>query len=95
MIDCEALMRAIESLHGGKVVLTVFSEGIGGGTGLKVNLVHVVEHLPFGAEELVTGVSSNWPCGSHREFWSCVFDGLYKLDFAIGKSYKQQRLPDA
>jgi hypothetical protein len=95
MIDCEALMRAVESLHGGHVVLTVFSAGIGGGTGLQVNLTHLEDLVPGADVETVVGVSSIWPCSQHRDFWACVFDGLYKLDFAIGQSYKQQPLPTA
>lgn len=88
-------MRAIASLHGGKVVLTVFPQGIGGGTGLQVNLTHVQDDLAFGQLAEIVGVSSVWPCSHHRDFWACVFDGLYKLDFAIGRSYEQKKLPEA
>jgi hypothetical protein len=95
LIDCEALMRAIESLHEGKVVLTVFSAGIGGGTGLQVNITHILDDLTEGDLTAVTGVSSAWPCGQHREFWACIFEGLYKLDYAIGQSYHQQKMPQA
>jgi hypothetical protein len=94
MIDCEALMRAIQSLHGGTVVLTLFAQGTGGGTGLNVNLTHICDELPQGATSEIVGVSSVWPCALHRDFWACVFEGLYKLDYAVGQAYKQQRLPE-
>jgi len=95
MIDCEALMRAIESLHGGTVVLTVFSEGIGGGTGLHVNITHIQDSLPSEPYVEAIGVGSVWPCGSHVDFWACVFEGLYKLDFKVSEAFVQQELPEA
>ena len=88
-------MRAIQSMHGGMVVLSAFSDGIGGGTGLLVNLTHILEEVPGAELSEVVGVSSVWPCAHHATFWGCVFDGLYKLDYAIGQAYKQKPLPEA
>lgn len=93
MIDCEALMRAIESLHGGKVVLTLSSEGIGGGTGLKSTLSWLDEDLSAGMMVPRVSVVGSWPCSHHKDFWACVFDGLYRLDFAIGQTYTQPPIP--
>lgn len=37
-------------------------------------------------------VVSRWPCPVHREFWSCIFEGLYQLDLKIARQYKQSTL---
>jgi len=94
LTDVETMMRAIESLHGGTVTLTVSPAGIGSTGGLAVVLAHVTEVIegPAGVELLT--ISNRWPCPMHRDFWACIFEGFYRLDGKIARSYKQTTLPE-
>jgi hypothetical protein len=94
MIDIETMMRAIEALHGGAVKLAVSPAGIGPTGGLAVVLSYSTAAVGVAglAEDLV--IVNRWPCPIHRDFWSCVFEGLYRLDSAIGRNYTQRTLED-
>jgi len=91
-IDVEALMRAIDSLHGGKTGLLLSAEGIGGGTGLKTELFTVFDALPGSSQLTEVKSTSVWPCGSGCGLVDHVFQGLYKHDFEISRSYEQREL---
>lgn len=93
--DVETMMRAIEQAHSGEVQLTVAPAGIGPGGGLAVVLHFsqpAVGGLQSGEGVLVI---AQWPCPVHRDWWACIFEGLYRLDGAIGRQYHQETLPEA
>lgn len=93
--DVETMMRAIEALHGGQVTMTVSPGGIGSTGGLAIVLTHRLPAVPGVEEDTEQLVTNRWPCPHHRHFWSCIFEGLYRLDSAIGRAYIQVELPKA
>lgn len=95
LTDVETMMRAIEALHGGQVRLTFSPAGIGALGGMVVVLSYSHPSIVTGGQEEEAIVVNKWPCSIHMEIWSCVFEGLYRLDSAIGQMYVQTRLPEA
>ena len=93
LIDVEMMMRALEALHGGTVTLTVSPAGIGSTGGLAVVLGHAIEVVEGPAGMDLLTICNRWPCPVHKDFYSCIFEGLYRLDSKIGRSYEQQKLP--
>lgn len=92
--DVEILMRAIEQTHGGLVKLTVSPAGIGPGGGMVMVLSFEVAAVVGPTAEDQTLVVNRWPCPMHRDFWSCIFEGLYRLDGVIGRQYNQLPMPE-
>jgi len=92
-IDLEALMRAIDSMHGGKTGLLISAEGIGGGTGLRVEIYTVFDALPGSVQLGEVKSVSVWPCGSDHGLVDHVFQGLYKHDREIGQQYRIIEIP--
>jgi hypothetical protein len=92
LTDVETLMRAIGSLHTGTVGVVFSPRGIGSSGGVEVSCAMNFDVLPGSALPPVVMVTSQWPCADGHDFWSHVFDGLYKLDFEISKVYKNEDL---
>lgn len=94
LIDVETMMRAIEALHGGAVKLAISPAGIGPSGGMAVVLSYSTAALGVAglSEDLV--VTNRWPCPIHKDMWACIFEGLYRLDAAIGRNYTQRTLED-
>lgn len=93
--DVETMMRAIEQAHTGRVQLTVSCAGIGPGGGLAVVLSFSLPSVCGREDEDQVLVVNRWPCPLHRDWWACIFEGLYRLDRAIGRQYHQDTLPEA
>lgn len=92
--DVEMMMRAIEGVHGGQVRLVVSPAGIGPGGGLGVVLEHSLPGVPGTDQPEATLIVNRWPCPMHRDWWPCIFEGLYRLEAAIGRKYGQSKLPE-
>lgn len=91
--DIEAMLRSIEGLHGGAVVLSVSTVGIGASGGLALSAVHSLETLAENATHSGVGVDALWPskdCATMEGLW---YQLLWRLDFAIGENYQQQKIP--
>lgn len=93
--DCETLMRAIEGLHAGQVQLTVTPVGISATGGLGIVLTFTAPAVPSGKSGEPILVVSRFPDVHLRDFWSCIFNGLYQLDAMIGRRYGQDTIPQA
>ena len=93
LIDIECLMRAIESLHGGRVALSVFPGGIGFNGGLVTVLTYLEPSVEDGEYVPKAEAVGRFPCPVHSDFYACVFEGLYRLDAAVGRLYEQQVMP--
>jgi len=92
VLDCQALMRAIGTLHSAHVACVVSPGGTGFSTSVDVAVSALFETLPGSALEGGVGVHSEWPTREGQSFWGLVFDLLYKLDNEIGKVYNQESL---
>jgi len=90
--DVEMMLRSLDTLHSGHAGVTILPRGIGSTGGLVVSCAMMFPTLPGSDLEPVISVESNWPCNEHRDLCSHVFAGLHKLDFEIGKAYKQASL---
>lgn len=88
-------MRSIEQSHGGQVRLTVSPAGIGATGGLAIVLSFEVASVAAASGAEQTLVVNRWPCPMHRDWWACIFEGLYRLDAKIGRDYMQQAFPDS
>jgi hypothetical protein len=89
------MMRSIEQTHGGQVKLTVSPAGIGGTGGLAMVISFEVVSVAAAGGAEQTLVVNRWPCPMHRDWWSCVFEGLYRLDAKIARDYFQTSLTDS
>lgn len=91
--DIEGMLRALEALHTGEVVLTVSTAGIGASGGLVLSAHHVLATLGEDATHTGVGVDATWPNQQHAELAAAAYELLYRLDFAIGEHYQQQKIP--
>jgi len=91
-IDVESLLRAIDTMHGCKTGLLISAQGIGGGTGLRVDIVSTFDALPGSDQFTVAETNSVWPCAVCAEFPGHVLEGLYKHDYEIQRRYEQGEL---
>jgi hypothetical protein len=91
--DIEAMMRALESVHTGEVVLTVSTVGIGATGGMALSAHHVLATLGEDATHTGCGVDTLWPNRQHTTLEAAVYELLYRLDFAIGDHYQQEKIP--
>jgi hypothetical protein len=90
--DVEMMMRAMSSLHSGRVGLTVLPLGIGAGIGLEMGASIMFDVLPGSSlPECVSSVKC-WPCNSHAELSAHAFALLHELDYEISKVYNQESL---
>lgn len=92
--DLEAMMRALEGLHGGAVVLSVSTVGIGASGGLAWSAVHSLETLGEHVTHSGVGVDGLWPCTDCATMEGLLYQLLWRLDFAIGANYQQQKIPE-
>jgi hypothetical protein len=90
--DVEAMMRAMGSLHSGKVGLTILPRGTGSSGGLSVSCSIMLDVLPGSSLPPLISVENVWPCNSHLSLEGHCFAGLHTLDFEISKVYNQETL---
>jgi len=92
-MDLHRRVRSIEHTH--TVELTIAVRCVG--TAVQpVYDVHVIafDAGPADLEGLVVqGLSGSWPDGEHAEMDSFIHDMLYQIDYIIGQSYQQRRMP--
>lgn len=91
-IDVIAMAKAIGSLHSGHVELIVRPSGTGFSPSAGVICRITFDVLPGSALPSSVEVKSTWPCEAHRTLAAHLYDGLYRLDFAISKVYKNEEL---
>lgn len=90
--DVEMMMRAMGSLHSGRVGLTILPLGIGSSGGLSIACSMMFDVLPGSSLPAVVSTESTWPCNSHADLVAHVFGGLHRLDFEISKVYSNEVL---
>lgn len=91
-VDVEAMMRAIGTLHGGSVGLTILPHGIGATGGVSVAASIMFAALPGSALPPIVTVVKCWPCTGHKELVAHCFALLHELDYKIGQTYKNEAL---
>jgi hypothetical protein len=91
-IDIEMMMRAMGSLHTGRVGVTILPLGIGSSGGLSIACSMMFDVLPGSQLPPVVSTESTWPCNSHADLVGHVFAGLHTLDYEISKVYKNEAL---
>lgn len=91
--DVMAMLTALQSVHDGRVELSVSPAGPGFGPQVVVTCRATFDALPGSRLPTEVMVSNAWPCKSHRTMWAHIYDGLYRLDAAIQAAYEQAQLP--
>lgn len=89
-VDVVMLAKAIETMHGVNVVIGLVATPFTGPL-FETHISAVKHESPasvVGAPVLDT--RGAWPCPEHKTLQACIFDGLYKLDFAISKQFYSQ-----
>lgn len=76
-------MRHLEEAHGVQVSLTVTPAGISATGGLSLLLLASDHSVVASGPQVVLEKSHRWPCVHHKEFWSCVYEGLYQMDYQL------------
>jgi hypothetical protein len=90
--DVIGMMMAIGSLHSGHVELNVRQDGIGFSPSVVTSCQMHFNVLPGSSLPEIVGVEGKWPCPEHQTLWAHLYDGLYKLDFAISQVYQNEKL---
>lgn len=91
-IDWMALGKAIGSLHSARVEVVLQLSGTGFTPYANVVCRATFELLPGSALPKEVVVEHRWPCSEHQTLDAHIYDGLYKLDFAISEVYKNEKL---
>lgn len=90
--DVETLMRAISALHDTSVQFQCSPIGIGSSGGVRISAVATFTLLPGSDLPATVEQSANWPSNAGLDFWACLFQLLYQLDFQISERYAQEKL---
>jgi len=90
--DVEMMMRAMSSLHSGKVGLTLLPRGIGATGGISVAASIMFDVLPGSSIAPCVSSIKDWPCNQHNDLASHCFALLHELDYKIGQMYEQRQL---
>lgn len=91
-IDVEMLMRAIGSVHSAEIAVVVSPSGTGSSGGVDVATSAIFTLLPGSSLPQSVVVHSPWPCKCHTSLAAHAFEGLHRLDFEIGETYKNEKL---
>lgn len=91
-IDVEMLMRAIAAVHSAEVAVVISPAGIGPTGGVDVACSAIFDVLPGSSLPKSVQTSSRYPCNTHKTLAAHAFDGLHRLDFEIGETYKNEPL---
>lgn len=90
--DVISMMAALSALHSGHVELIVSLDGLGFVPRAKTRIVMKFDVLPGSSLPASVEVEGFWPCQTHQEWYSCLYDGLHRLDYAISEVYSQEEL---
>lgn len=91
-IDVEMLMRSIGALHSAHVAVIISPAGTGSTGGVDVACSALFETLPGSSLPASVQTSSLYPCDTHTTLAAHAFEGLHRLDFEIGETYKNEAL---
>jgi len=92
-IDIAAMLIAIQTVHAGRVELSVLPDGLGFGPSVMVKLTATFDVVPGSSLPTTVVVENAWPCKEHDDLLAHMYDGLYRLDAAIQTAYEQAKLP--
>lgn len=81
--DVETAMRAVGSIHGGMVSLTILPWGAGATGGLRIAIAYSPDVEQIGEGQVLTLSESAWPCKEGCTLEGHVFSGIYALDFQL------------
>lgn len=92
-MDVSRRVKEIEAAHHVTVTLNIGFAGKYGQASFPFSFV-VIDFDSGDLEGLlVQAISQEWPCNQHATFEACLHEALYRLDYAIGRSYEQRTLP--
>lgn len=91
-LDVAATMKALEALHTGHVEVVLSPDGIGFNASVSTICRMRFDVLPGSDLPPSVEVTGTWPCRDHKTLTSHLYAGLFQLDFAISKVYKQEEL---
>lgn len=91
--DIAMYLGALDELHECKAGVLITTAGEARNGALRVTLMARFAVVPGSAlpEEVV--VEGGWPCAESHSLEAHVYEGIYRLDFAIGEAYQQRFLP--
>ena len=90
--DVLGMMTALSSLHSGHVEVSVQVGGLGFGLLATVFCRMHFTVLPGSSLPSTVEIQGTWPCADHQTLWGHIYAGLYRLDYAISKEYKNEAL---
>jgi hypothetical protein len=91
-MDVEMMMRALQGVHSGHVAVIVSPCGTGSTGGVDLVASMIFDVLPGSSLPQTVQVKSGWPCNGHATLAAHAFEALHRLDFEIGKTYKNETL---
>lgn len=91
-IDVEAMMRSMEAVHSGHVAVIISPDGIGSTGGVDVATSIIFNVLPGSSLPTSVVTHSVFPCNTHSTLAQHAYEGLHRLDFEIGQTYKNEAL---
>jgi hypothetical protein len=91
-MDVCASMRALDGIHLGKTMVTIFPEGIGSSGGTRIVISTCWEQVPGGTEDAAFLTERVWVGHRDETLPAFILGGLYAHDFALGERYQQRKM---
>ena len=92
ILDVNALMAAIGTLHSGHVALIVSPGGTGSPTTVDLAMSIILDVLPGSALPSNIAAHTTWPNANGTSFWGEAYRLCWILDEEISKVYQNGRL---
>ena len=93
-MDVMAAIRAVDGIHLGRTMVTIFPAGIGSSGGSCIVISTCWDQLPGEQEVKVITTERTWVGHTNDALPAFVLGGIYAHDFALGEAYQQRHLPE-
>lgn len=92
-LDVMASLRAVDSIHLGKTMVTMLPEGTGLHGGWRIVIATCWEALPGGTDDVIVTTERIWVGHRDGALPAFLLGGIYAHDYALGDHHMQKELP--
>ena len=91
-MDVLVSIKAIEGIHLGKTMVTMYPDGTGVAGGWRIVISTCWEQLPGSTEDMMFTTERSWIGHRDEALPAFILGGLYAHDFAVGERYQQRKM---
>jgi hypothetical protein len=93
-IDVMAALHAVDGIHLGKTMVTLYPGGTGFDGGVNVVISTTWEALPGSTHDIIVTTERRWVGHRDKSLPAFLLGGIYAHDYALGDAYQQAKMPE-